>query len=121
MRICANCESKNSKIDAFTHQLRLQAELDEPQYARLFEIANRCPVYCTLEGEIKGHTQLSKKNLSRIPPGRIASIRLAKPVLGSNRTAFLCGFNCCMLPVNWLRRRTEISPDSTGPGGHNHG
>lgn len=55
---CAGCESTTGKIDEFSRELRLQGALDDTQRARLLEIANRCPVHRTLEGEIKVHTEL---------------------------------------------------------------
>jgi putative redox protein len=40
------------KIDLVEREIALDGALDAPQRARLLEIANRCPVHRTLEGEI---------------------------------------------------------------------
>ncbi len=47
-----DCEtSATGKIDLIERELVLTGELDEEQRVRLLEIANRCPVHRTLEGE----------------------------------------------------------------------
>lgn len=52
------CEDKKSKIDVFERIIRLEGELDEKQQSRLIEIANKCPVHKTLEGQIEIETRL---------------------------------------------------------------
>ncbi len=49
---CEHCETKAGKIDRFTRKITLRGELDEEARQRLLEIADRCPVHRTLEGEI---------------------------------------------------------------------
>ena len=56
---CADCESKNGKIDEIVREVRLEGDLTEEQRQRLLEIANRCPVHRTLTSEIKVRTRLA--------------------------------------------------------------
>jgi len=53
---CSHCETTDGKIDQFKRIIRLDGELDEAQRARLMEIADRCPVHRSLEGEIDVET-----------------------------------------------------------------
>ena len=55
---CENCEKPTSKIDHFERILEIDSKLDETQRQRLLEIANKCPVHRTLEGEVKVETRL---------------------------------------------------------------
>ena len=48
---CAECESETGKVDRIERHLTVRGPLDEAQRARLVEIADRCPVHRTLEGE----------------------------------------------------------------------
>ena len=48
---CENCESETGKVDRIERVLRVTGDLTEAQRARLLEIADRCPVHRTLEGE----------------------------------------------------------------------
>ena len=50
---CQDCEEKEEKIDHIERSLELIGDLDEEQRQRLLEIADRCPVHKTLEGDIK--------------------------------------------------------------------
>ncbi len=50
---CADCESKDARIDRITERLTIRGPLDEEQRARLMVIAGRCPVRRTLAGEIQ--------------------------------------------------------------------
>ena len=50
---CQDCEEKEEKIDHIERSLELIGDLDETQRKRLLEIADRCPVHKTLEGDIK--------------------------------------------------------------------
>ena len=50
---CADCESKEGKLDELSRLVRIEGKLDEAQRERMLEIADRCPVHRTLEGEIK--------------------------------------------------------------------
>ncbi len=56
---CEDCEQKVGKIDQIERELVLSGPLDEAQCQRIKEIANRCPVHRTLEGEVKILTKLA--------------------------------------------------------------
>ena len=56
---CADCESATAKIDHFDRIIEIDSQLDEKQLQRLLEIANKCPVHRTLEGDVKVHTKLA--------------------------------------------------------------
>jgi putative redox protein len=47
-RDCAECETKEGKLDKIERELDLEGDLDDEQRARLLEIAERCPVHRTL-------------------------------------------------------------------------
>ena len=49
---CAECETREGKIDRIERVLTLEGKLDEAQRARLLEIANKCPVHRTLHSEV---------------------------------------------------------------------
>ena len=49
---CAECETKEGRIDRIAVTLRLRGPLTEAQRQRMREIAQMCPVYRTLTGEI---------------------------------------------------------------------
>jgi uncharacterized OsmC-like protein/pimeloyl-ACP methyl ester carboxylesterase len=55
---CAECDASERRIDRFTRTIRLEGELRDEQRQRLLEIAERCPVHRTLEGEIEIKTLL---------------------------------------------------------------
>ena len=55
---CASCDQSAGKIDRFERSIVLQGDLSPEQRQRLLEIADRCPVHRTLEGEIKIVTSL---------------------------------------------------------------
>jgi putative redox protein len=55
---CAECETKEGKLDRIEREISLAGPLDEEQRARLLEIANRCPVHRTLVSEIDIRTRL---------------------------------------------------------------
>lgn len=56
---CADCETKEGRIDRIERDIRLDGPLDDAQRARLMEIADRCPVHRTLHGEVKIATVLA--------------------------------------------------------------
>jgi len=60
-RDCADCETREGKIDHFERELELVGELDETQRAKLLEIAEKCPVHRTLHAEVKVRTTLKKE------------------------------------------------------------
>jgi uncharacterized OsmC-like protein/fermentation-respiration switch protein FrsA (DUF1100 family) len=49
---CAECETKEGRIDRIEREVSLEGALDETQRARLLEIANKCPVHRTLHSEV---------------------------------------------------------------------
>ena len=49
---CADCETKEGKLDEIKLELILAGGLTNEQRERLFEIAERCPVHRTLTSEI---------------------------------------------------------------------
>ena len=49
---CARCESKEGRIDRIDRRIAVEGELDAEQRQRLLEIADKCPVHRTLEGDI---------------------------------------------------------------------
>ena len=55
---CAECETKDGRIDRIVLNIELEGPLDEPQRRRLLEIAERCPVNRTLESEVMMETSL---------------------------------------------------------------
>jgi uncharacterized OsmC-like protein len=50
---CAECETKGGRLDQVTWSLRLSGALTDAQRARLFEIAQMCPVHRTLRSEVR--------------------------------------------------------------------
>ena len=49
---CAECETKDGKIDRIDRAITLVGDLDAAQRARLLEIADKCPVHRTLKSEV---------------------------------------------------------------------
>ena len=56
---CAECETKEGKLDRIERRLTLEGPLDEAQRARLVEIADKCPVHRTLHSEVVIETELA--------------------------------------------------------------
>jgi putative redox protein len=54
---CANCETKEGKLDRIEREIELEGALSEEQKTRLIEIAERCPVHRTLTSEIEIRTR----------------------------------------------------------------
>jgi putative redox protein len=52
-RDCEECEDKPARLDVLSQVIRLHGALDPAQRARLMEIADRCPVHRTLEGDLR--------------------------------------------------------------------
>ncbi|MEQ8967675.1 MAG: alpha/beta fold hydrolase [Azospirillaceae bacterium] len=50
---CADCETREGKIDSIEREIVLHGDLDDDQRARLMEIADKCPVHRTLHSEVK--------------------------------------------------------------------
>lgn len=55
---CESCSQNGGKIDRFERRITLTGNLTDEQRIRLLEIADRCPVHRTLEGEIEIKTEL---------------------------------------------------------------
>ena len=55
---CADCETKEGKLDQIEREIVLSGRLDDAQRARLAEMADKCPVHRTLTSEIKIRTRL---------------------------------------------------------------
>jgi putative redox protein len=49
---CANCETKEGKVDRIDRAIVIDGNLDDEQRQRLMEIADMCPVHRTLTSEI---------------------------------------------------------------------
>ena len=49
---CAECETKEGKIDRIQREIHLTGPLTDEQRSKLMEIADRCPVHQTLTSEI---------------------------------------------------------------------
>ena len=56
---CAECKTKEGKLDRIEREITLEGALDETQRARLLEIAERCPVHRTLVSEIDIRSRLT--------------------------------------------------------------
>jgi putative redox protein len=56
---CAECETREGRIDRIERLIRLEGNLDEAQRQKLLEIANRCPVHRTLHSEVYVPTRLA--------------------------------------------------------------
>ena len=56
---CAECETREGKIDRIDRLITLEGDLAPQQRARLLEIADKCPVHRTLHSEVLIKTQLA--------------------------------------------------------------
>ena len=56
---CADCETKEGKLDQIESEITLSGALTDEQRAKLLEIAEKCPVHRTLTSEIKIRTRLA--------------------------------------------------------------
>ena len=54
---CADCETKEGKIDRIEREIQLTGTLTAEQRAKLMQVADRCPVHQTLTSEIKIQTR----------------------------------------------------------------
>ena len=55
---CADCETRVGKVDVVERTIVLTGDLSADQRQNLLQIADRCPVHKTLEGEVKIRTDL---------------------------------------------------------------
>ncbi len=56
---CAECETREGKIDRIERLIRLEGPLSDEQRSKLLEISNKCPVHRTLHSEITVPTRLA--------------------------------------------------------------
>jgi uncharacterized OsmC-like protein/pimeloyl-ACP methyl ester carboxylesterase len=56
---CAECETREGRIDRIERSITLEGALDAQQRQRLLEIADKCPVHRTLHSEVLIRTQLA--------------------------------------------------------------
>ena len=56
---CAECETREGRIDRIERVIALEGDLDQAQRAKLIEIANKCPVHRTLQSEVLVPTRLA--------------------------------------------------------------
>ena len=59
---CAECDTRDGKIDSFEREIELAGPLDEEQRARLLEIADKCPVHRTLHREVRVTTDAAAQD-----------------------------------------------------------
>lgn len=64
---CGSCVGTDAKIDRFIRTIALTGTLDTAQTQRLLEIADRCPVHRTLEGEAEIETRLAEQQAGLVP------------------------------------------------------
>jgi len=57
---CADCETKEGRIDKFEREIELRGSLSPEQKQRLLEIADKCPVHQTLHSEVLIETHLKQ-------------------------------------------------------------
>ena len=56
---CAECETREGRVDRIERVIGLEGGLDDAARAKLLEIANKCPVHRTLHGEVVIPTRLA--------------------------------------------------------------
>lgn len=57
---CADCETKDGRVDRIERTIELTGDLDDEQRTRLLEIVDKCPVHRTLENEVKVEARLAE-------------------------------------------------------------
>ncbi|MEO7402840.1 MAG: bifunctional alpha/beta hydrolase/OsmC family protein, partial [Burkholderiales bacterium] len=55
---CADCETKEGKVDRLERVIRVEGAIDDAMRAKLLEIADKCPVHRTLQAEITMPTRI---------------------------------------------------------------
>jgi putative redox protein len=55
---CADCETREGRIDEISREISIEGDVPEAARARLMEIADKCPVHQTLTHEIKIRSRL---------------------------------------------------------------
>lgn len=56
---CADCESTGGHVHELSRVIDIEGELEASQRKRMLQIADRCPVHRTLEGEIRIRSRLA--------------------------------------------------------------
>ena len=56
---CADCETREGKVDQIEREIKITGELDDVQRGRLLEIADKCPVHRTLHSAVAIRTRLA--------------------------------------------------------------
>ena len=56
---CQDCETREGRLDELQRTITIEGDLDASQRQRMLEIADRCPVHRTLEGEIRVRSELA--------------------------------------------------------------
>ncbi len=49
---CAECETREGKVDRIESRMELEGDLSDEQYTRLLEISEKCPIKKTLTSEV---------------------------------------------------------------------
>ncbi|MCA1829349.1 MAG: OsmC family protein [Myxococcales bacterium] len=57
-RDCAECETREGRIDRIEREITVIGKLDDAQRQRLLEMADKCPVHRTLTKEVRIVTRL---------------------------------------------------------------
>jgi putative redox protein len=57
---CADCESTDGHVHELSRVIGIEGELEPQQRERMLQIADRCPVHRTLEGEIRIRSRLAE-------------------------------------------------------------
>jgi hypothetical protein len=63
---CAQCETKERKLDLIEREIDLCGSLGEDQRARLLAIANRCPVHVTLTRRLRSGLIYGERTACRL-------------------------------------------------------
>ena len=59
---CENCDTEQGQVDRITREIEIRGRLSDDQRERLFEIANKCPVHCTLLGDVDVRSSLRSRD-----------------------------------------------------------
>ena len=57
---CADCETREGRLDEIHRELLIEGDLDQATRERLLEIADKCPVHRTLTHEVKIRSRLAE-------------------------------------------------------------
>lgn len=64
---CADCETREGRVDKIDRVITLEGELDDAARAKLLEIADKCPVHRTLHSEVFVPTRLAERAVPPFP------------------------------------------------------